>query len=80
MRAESIDDEKLGAALIAAHDARDGARLARLYAMAADAKEAGGDLEAACFYLVHAYVHALEANAPESAEIRKRLVAHGREA
>lgn len=48
--------------------------------MAADAKEAGGDLEAACFYLVHAYVHALEANAPESDEIRKRLVAHGREA
>jgi hypothetical protein len=69
----------LDAELLAAHAAGDGAALARLYARAADAADAEGRVEAACFYLTHAYVHALETGAPEAAALHARLAARGRE-
>lgn len=50
-----------------------------LYRTAADRAEARGDIEAACFYLTHAFVHALQAGAPEAVELNRRLVVHGRE-
>lgn len=67
----------LDAAMIRAHAAGDHAALVRHYAQAADQ---AADLDAACFYLTHAYVFALEAGAPEAQALHARLVAHGREA
>lgn len=66
----------LNARMIAAHDAGDRQALVRLYTEAADAAT---DLDAACFYLTHAYVFALEAGAPQAPALRERLIAHGRE-
>ena len=63
--------------MIAAHAAHDLAALVRLYTQAADASN---DLDAACFYLTHAYIFALEANAPETGSLHARLVSQGREA
>lgn len=67
---------RLDAEMIAAHEARDQAALIRLYTQAADM---AGDLDAACFFLTHAYVFALEAGAPQAEILRGRLRAHRRE-
>ncbi|MCO6383933.1 hypothetical protein [Oceanicola sp. 502str15] len=63
----------LDARLLAAHAARDGAALARLYAEAA---EAGGP--GAGFYLTQAWVFALEAGLPEAEAYARRLKAGAR--
>ena len=63
------------AALLAAHAAGDSGALAGLYARAA---EAAPDLDAACFFLTHAFVFALEAGLPEADTYEARLRAHGR--
>lgn len=62
--------------LLAAHDTGDAAALIQLYQQAADA---AATVDAACFYLTHAYVFALEADHPDVDLIRARLVAEGRE-
>ncbi|NCQ24904.1 MAG: hypothetical protein COW54_05385 [Rhodobacteraceae bacterium CG17_big_fil_post_rev_8_21_14_2_50_63_15] len=67
----------LDAAMIRAHAAGDRAALIRLYEQAADG---AADLDAACFYLTHAYIFALEAGVPEARVLHARLVAQGREA
>ena len=67
----------LDAAMIRAHETGDRAALVALYAQAADGAK---DLDAACFFLTHAYVFALEAGAQEARTLHARLVAHGREA
>ena len=72
------DRTSLDTALIAAHDAGDAARLARLYAEAAGDFASLGDIDAACFFDTHAYVFALEAGLPEAAEIANRLKTRGR--
>lgn len=69
----------LEAALRKAHAAGDGLRLVRLYTQAADAAEARGDVDAACFFLTHAYVFALEQGTPAAEDLHRRLKAHGRE-
>ncbi len=66
----------LDAQMIAAHEAEDSAALIRLYTQAADQ---ANDLTAACFYLTHAYVFALEAGASEAPTLHARLKAHDRE-
>ena len=66
----------LDAALIAAHDAGDIRKLARLYTQAADA---AGSPDAAGFFLTHAYVFALEAGLEEAPALRQRLIDMGRE-
>ena len=66
----------LNTRLLRAHGAGDGASLVTLYQEAADKAP---DVDAACFYLTHAYVHALELNHPDAPAIRARLVAEGRE-
>jgi len=65
--------------LQAAHEARDWPRLVGLYAEAADSSEAAGDIDAACFYLTHAYVFALQTGDPRAADLHQRLKARGRE-
>jgi hypothetical protein len=67
----------LEADLLSAHAASDGRRLAALYRAAADG---ANDIDAACFYLTHAYVYALEAgDDPAISHIHARLAAEGRE-
>lgn len=67
---------ELDRALLAAHAAHDKRRLVTLYAEAA---EAANSIDAACFYLTHAYVFALDAGHPMADELHRRLLAHGRE-
>ncbi|QBF31461.1 hypothetical protein [Thalassococcus sp. S3] len=62
--------------LLAAHLANDVYLLADLYQEAA---EQAADVDAACFYLTHAYVFALEAAHPARPVILKQLQTHGRE-
>jgi len=69
----------LDAALIAAHEGRDWAALVGLYAEAADRSEAKGEIDAACFYLTHAYVFALQSGDARAAELHARLKARARE-
>lgn len=70
----------LDAALITAHEAGDVAALIQLYTQAADEMEAEGKIDAACFFLTHAYVFALEDGSARSADLHSRLVSYGREA
>jgi len=69
----------LDARMLAAHALRDQAALIGLYTQAADGREAAGDLQAACFYLTHAYVFALDENDGRAAALYARLKAQGRE-
>lgn len=68
--------DALHEAMLAAHEAEDSQELIRLYTQAADI---ANDVDAACFFLTHAYVFALEAGAAEAPALRARLIAHGRE-
>lgn len=69
----------LDARLIAAHEARDWGALVGLYAQAGESSEAAGSIDAACFYLTHAYVFALQTGDPRAADLHARLKARGRE-
>jgi len=73
------DCADLDARLIAAHAARDWLALVGLYLQAADSSEAAGDTDAACFYLTHAYVFALQSGDGRAADLHARLKAGGRE-
>lgn len=73
------DRAALDAALLAAHAAADQPALVRLYGRAAERAEAAGEIDAACFYLTHAYVYALAAGAAEADALHDRLRAYGRE-
>ena len=73
------DLSALDAALLEAHAAGDSTKLAALYTEAADQAEGKGDIEAACFYLTHAYVFALEAGLPVAGTLNRRLAGHGRD-
>lgn len=72
--------ESLDAALIAAHEAEDLALLTTLYQEAADAAERAGKTDAACFYLTHAYVFALQSGSDVARALNERLSELGREA
>lgn len=77
----AIDLAALDSALIAAHAAHDTARMAALYYEAAQAFDAEGAIEAAAFYLTHAYVLSLDCgDEARAADCHARLVALGREA
>ncbi|MEM1352382.1 MAG: hypothetical protein AAGF27_08550 [Pseudomonadota bacterium] len=62
--------------LLAAHRENDRARLARLYAQAAEQAE---DENARGFFLTHAYVFALEAGEPSAPALRTMLIDMRRE-
>ena len=66
----------LDARILAAHDAGDPGALAELYCAAADQAD---DEDAECFFLVAAYVFALESDHPQAAAIHTRLKDKGRE-
>jgi hypothetical protein len=68
--------KSLDSQLLEAHDANDTAALVSLYMQAADDTD---DINAACFYLTHAYVFALERGDKAADALRERLAAHGRE-
>ena len=61
--------------LLAAHAAGDRPALVALYTEAADR---ANDIDAACFYLTHAYIFALELGHPATALLHLRLAAHER--
>lgn len=61
--------------LLDAHARDDRAALVRLYTAAADQTS---DVDAACFYLTHAYVFALDCGDPSAPALHARLVAQGR--
>jgi len=66
----------LQARLLAAHDIGDKTALVALYREAADNAESE---DQAGFFLTHAYVFALEQGHADAADLRRRLVAMGRE-
>ena len=66
----------LHAQMLDAHTANDAYALISLYTQAADAAT---DVDAACFFLTHAFVFALEAGDARASSLRARLVQHGRE-
>ena len=69
----------LNESLLAAHRCGDGAALVDLYCRAADMAETSDDVDRACFFLVQAYVYALENGHSLAGTIRERLRRHGRE-
>ena len=68
---------ELNAQMLAAHDTGDLPALVDLYETAA---QTAPDVDAACFYLTHAYVFALELGDARADALRTQLVTHGREA
>lgn len=71
-------DDTLNSALLQAHRVDDIEALVYLYTDAADAEEHESNVDAACFYLTHALVYALQAGLDEHAALRARLQAYGR--
>lgn len=61
--------------LLDAHNRDDRAALVGLYTQAADA---AATVNAACFFLTHAYIFALEAGDRAADHLYHRLKAHGR--
>lgn len=70
--------DELDRALITAHERNDAEALVGLYTTAADLAEDQEDIEAACFYLTHAFVFGLESGDPRTPTLNQRLVARGR--
>jgi len=73
------NEDDLDHRLLQAHARGDNRALIGLYTEAADMNEARQDIDAACFYLTHAYVFALDTGAPEARELHRRLKDRGRE-
>ena len=61
--------------LLSAHARDDSAALIDLYTQAADDTD---QVDAACFYLTHAYILALEQGKPEADALYQRLKTHDR--
>jgi hypothetical protein len=73
-----MDRDRLDSALLAAHERNDLKDLVRLYTLAGNQSEMAKDIDAACFYLTHAFVFALESGAPEAQILNRRLADRGR--
>ncbi len=74
-----MSPDQLHRQLLKAHADGDTAAIIRLYTLAADHAEQKADVNAACFFLTHAFVFALEAGAPEADRLNLRLFKYGRE-
>jgi len=70
------ESDNLEAELLQAHRVGDKHALVELYTLAADQ---AAHVDAACFYLTHAYIFALDADDPRKTALHARLVAEGRE-
>lgn len=64
--------------LLQAHAENDQHALVSLYTEAADLMQLANTIDAACFYLTQAFVHALEIDAPSLESLHARLAQHGR--
>jgi len=73
-----MNRESLNEKLIQAHSENNPEELALLYTRAGDVSEQAGNPDAACFYLTHAYVFALEAGSEQANELHRRLLQYGR--
>ncbi|PSL15104.1 hypothetical protein CLV88_12623 [Shimia abyssi] len=73
-----MNRDELNRALLGAHAREEQIELVRLYTLAAEERERARDTDAACFYLTHAFVFALECGAPEAIELNQRLADLGR--
>ena len=73
-----MDLDELDKQLLQAHAEYDVPALIRLYHEAATQAEQRQDHDAACFYLTHALVFALEFGAPEADELNLKLYERGR--
>lgn len=63
--------------LLIAHEQDDLPLLAQLYSRCADLAEAEQDPGAACFYLTHALVFALDCGSPQHQQLEERLRRYG---
>ncbi len=73
------NEDTLDTRLLDAHARDDRQALVRLYREAADMSESSQQIDAACFYLTHAYIYALDTGASEARDLHARLKARGRE-
>lgn len=74
------EEAELEAKLLHAHEMHDTTALAGLYAAAAQLSDEAGRTDEALYRCTQAYVYALECGAAElAAELKHKLVAHGRE-
>jgi hypothetical protein len=73
-----VDLVELDKQLLQAHADCDVPALIRLYHEASKQAERRQDHDAACFYLTHAFVFALEYGAPEADELNQKLFERGR--
>ena len=74
-----MDRAALDRTLLAAHDDNDLEALVRLYRRAGEQDLAAGHVDQGCFYLVHAYIYALDCGHTDAGELREILVTYGRE-
>lgn len=78
--AEKADSQAaLDARLIAANETGDWPALVDLYIQAARSSDSSGDQDAACYYLTHAYVFALQIDDARVDDLHAELKARGRE-
>jgi hypothetical protein len=73
-----MNRESLNEKLIQAHEENNIADLLVLYTRAGDDSEKAGDIDAACFYLTHAYVFALDAGSEQANVLLMLLLQYGR--
>ena len=71
--------DKLDDMLRSAHARDDAVALTELYTRAADQSEDNGDIDAACFYLTHAFVFGLQCGSDATRDLQRRLWRYGRE-
>lgn len=73
-----MNSDDLELALLKAHADENMPALVQLYTEVGNQCEAAGKTDAACFYLTHAYVFALDVGTDEATELNERLVDYGR--
>lgn len=75
----TTDTDALQKRLLVAHENENAHDLVDLYTLVANQNEAAGNIDAACFYLTHAFVYALQEGAPEANPLNERLFLYGRD-
>lgn len=71
--------DELNAAILAAHDEGDSAKLVELYSRAGNSMVECGCVEEGCFFLTQSYVYALELGLHAADSIQATLVDLGRD-
>ena len=76
----TAERDKLDELLRSAHARDDVEAMVELYTLAANQSEDAGDIDAACFYLTHAFVFGLQCGSDATRDLQMRLCEYGREA